>query len=417
MLRKLLIGDNTGIKYESLDVVIMRYRNLERDCFTNDNVAVLGKIKSIRNNRFVVIKDNTNFEIQLHLCFGYLERRSLILFKFLRKNDLIFAFGRIYVDKIGNVSIMVKRLKLIASCKVKNFDIGLMSVLRKFNNTFRKALVVSEIRRLLSNLSFTEVETPILISNEWTQLKAFKTYCNNKKTNLQLRVSPEFYLKRLVSMSICSGIFEIAKSFRNEGESCYHSIEFNLLELYSTKHDFFLMISFLDDLFLQLGYIFNVNIPISSVLSLTEVIREETGFRTELINLTSAKLICSILSFNSNSETWAQTVVEIFNNIIKNIKGMRHVIWFPSEVSVFSKPKHLKSRFSFRFETYWNGIELVNAYEELNDVFLQKCRCDHINSVLLQCLNLGLTKVCGVGIGIDRLIMLMFRINSIKQIF
>ncbi|XXM93255.1 MAG: amino acid--tRNA ligase-related protein [Candidatus Hodgkinia cicadicola] len=381
---------------------------LKSSSYTNDTASVSARITSIRHNRFIVVRDYTNFSIQLHVCEGYSPRKCVLLAKLLRAGDLVNAFGAIYKDKRGNASILVRALELCSKCdRSKWVKYGISQ--QRLRAVVRKTRVAQEIRRQLLRLGYTEVETPVLQSPEPSSVNPFVTRYDWRKQLLQLRVSPEFCLKSCMCAGECKGIFEFAKSFRNEGESAFHLREFNLLELYCVDLSWNACLNWLKSLLMRLCIVFNTPQPNQRVLSYCELIRERTGYRLELTDADNVLNLVRALGLEVKRLRWAELVSVLFESLVSSTRELLYVLWYPVDCSPFAQAKWSGSRFALRLEVYWDGVELVNACIELSCFAEQLKRCGaQISATLSESLAHGLGYVFGLGIGVDRLSALLF---------
>ncbi|ATY93546.1 Lysine-tRNA ligase [Candidatus Hodgkinia cicadicola] len=395
--------------------VNVMYAALKPNSYTNDTLCVYARVLTIRNNRFVVVRDYTNSMLQLHVCEGYTLRKSSLAMRWLRAGDLVSASGIVYKDKQNNVSILAKSMLLVSKCD-RNKLISYSLKRERMCSVALKVNVVWELRRRLLRLGYVEVETPILHSLEPTSVNPFVTRYDWRKSLLQLRVSPEFFLKSYMCADVHRGVFEFAKSFRNEGGSVYHLREFSLLELYCVDLSWEDCLSWLKSLFNCLCTVFNRNQPSQQVFSYCELIRVCTGYRVELVGADDAIRLVRLLGISAECYTWAAAAAALFDSLIVNTNNILYVLWYPVEFSPFSRAKWRGSRFSFRFEVYWNGVEIVNACVELSDFIEQSKRCNQISNTLLESLSYGLGYVLGLGIGVDRLAALLFNKSSLAAI-
>ncbi|XXN13726.1 MAG: amino acid--tRNA ligase-related protein [Candidatus Hodgkinia cicadicola] len=381
---------------------------LKPNSYTNDIVSVSARIISIRNDRFVVVSDHTNQALQLHVCEAYSPRKCLLLIKLLRVGDQVCASGAVYKDKLGNVSILVRTLKLISKC-ISTKLMARNLKLRRAHSIFLKACIVRELRRQLTRLGYIELETPILQPLEPSSVNPFVTRHDWRKQALQLRISPEFCLKNYMCVSECKGVFEFAKSFRNEGGSAFHLREFTLLEVYCTNLSWSACLNWLNLLFERLCGLFNRPKPKQRTLSYCELIREQTGYRLELATADVVLELVNKLGLKAEGLRWAEGLSCLFEALVTNMCELVHVTWYPVACSPFARAKWRNSRFAYRFETYWHGVELVNGCVELSCLAEQLKRCDgQLSATLLESLSYGLGYVLGLGIGVDRLTALLF---------
>ncbi|XXM90078.1 amino acid--tRNA ligase-related protein [Candidatus Hodgkinia cicadicola] len=389
---------------------------IKPNSYTSDLVLVSARVLAVRNDRFIMVSDYTGASLQLHVCEGFAFRKSVMLLRLLKVGDLVRAFGFVYKDKQNNVSVLVKELVFVSKGDQDKWAIYENKRARARALVF-KSNVVRELRRRLLRLGYVELETPALHAIEPASVKPFITRYDWRKLLLQLRVSPEFYLKNYMCVSECRGVFEFAKSFRNEGESALHSREFSLLELYCFDLSWSDCLNWVKTLFLQLCLLFNRPQPKQRLVSCCELIREQTGYRFELIGANDVLRLVRLFKLNIQCLCWAKALLALFERLVVNTCELLYVLWYPVQCSLFSRAKWHGSRFACRFEVYWNGVELVNACLEINSYLEQLKRCNaQVSATLLESLSYGFGNVFGLGLGIDRLVMLLFNKPLISTI-
>ncbi len=215
----------------------------------------------------------------------------MLMVKQIRAGDVLSAKGYVYKDRLGNASLLVDSLGLVARFSRAKTGAGFVGEAASARLMLLKAAVVCELRRLLVRRGYAEIETPVLHSVDLanTNVKPFVTRYGLCEKLLQLRISPEFWLKNYMSLSVCLGVFEFAKSFRNEGGSLMHLMEFSLLEAYCLDLSFEAGLKWTIQVVDYLGRLFLGRSVLYRLVSFCEVIREATGYRVEMSSFLGAR--------------------------------------------------------------------------------------------------------------------------------
>ena len=312
-------------------------------------------------------------------------------------------------------------------------------------NTFlQRSKITTTIRDFLSEKGYLEVETPILQPIPGgAAARPFVTHHNALNTKLYLRIANELYLKRLIVGGF-EGVFEFAKDFRNEGMDRTHNPEFTVMELYVAYKDYFWMMETTETLLeriaqevhqhteIQVGtHKINFKAPYPRV-PILEAIKTHTGVDISQMNEEELRKTATELGIEVN-ETMGEgkLIDEIFGE-----KCEHHYIQptfitdYPKSMSPLTKEHRTHKNLTERFELMVNGKELANAYSELNDPIDQRERFESqlalsekgddeamfIDQDFLRALEYGMPPTSGIGIGIDRLVMLMTNNSSIQEV-
>ncbi len=308
-----------------------------------------------------------------------------------------------------------------------------------------RSRLLSLTRKWLEDKSFMEVETPVFHPIPGGALaKPFTTHHNALDIELYLRIAPELYLKRLVVGGF-EKVFEIARVFRNEGLSSRHNPEFTMLELYEAYADWEDIMKLAENLIEYLaieltgspvvsfdGKELNLSAPwkrIPMVELIREHINEEVSLETPIENLQS---LCNKLDIEFESEYGAgKLILEIYEKTVEpNLWDPCFVTEYPKEVSPLSRDHREKSGFTERFEGIVAGREILNGFSELVDPEEQMDRFKEqiqksesgdeeamgLDSDYVRALEFGLPPTGGIGIGIDRLVMLLADVQTIRDV-
>lgn len=308
----------------------------------------------------------------------------------------------------------------------------------------KRAKVIKTMRRVLDDAGYTEVETPILQPIPGgASARPFITHHNSLDIDLYLRIATELYLKRLIVGGF-EGVYEIGKNFRNEGMDKSHNPEFTCMELYVQYKDYNWMMSFTESLLEKIcvavngkpetmvdGQIIKFKAPFRR-LPLLQAIKEQTGFDLTGKEEVEIREICKKLELEvDDSMGKGKLIDEIFGEFCEGkFIQPTFIIDYPIEMSPLTKRHRENPSLTERFELMVNGKELANAYSELNDPLDQEERFQEqlrlsekgddeamfIDQDFLRSLQYGMPPTSGIGIGIDRLVMLMTGQTQIQEV-
>ena len=310
---------------------------------------------------------------------------------------------------------------------------------------FRKrSKVVSTMRQVLDEAGYTEVETPILQPIPGgASARPFITHHNSLDTDLYLRIATELYLKRLIVGGF-EGVYEIGKNFRNEGMDRNHNPEFTCMELYVQYKDYNWMMNFTEQLLERIcvavngtpetvidGKTISFKAPYRR-LPILEAIKEKTGHDLNGKSEEEIREVCKQLGLEIDDTMGKRKLIdEIFGEFCEGTFIQPTFITdYPVEMSPLTKKHRTNPALTERFELMVNGKELANAYSELNDPIDQEERFQEqlrlsekgddeamfIDQDFLRALQYGMPPTSGIGIGIDRLVMLMTGQTQIQEV-
>ena len=308
----------------------------------------------------------------------------------------------------------------------------------------QRATVIRTIRRVLDEAGYTEVETPTLQNIAGgASAKPFITHFNALDTDMYLRIATELYLKRLIVGGF-EGVYEIGKNFRNEGMDRNHNPEFTCMELYVQYKDYNWMMAFTEKLLETVciavngkpereidGNIISFKAPYRR-LPILEAIKEKTGYDLTGMDEAQIREVCQKLNMEIDDTMGKGKLIdEIFGEFCEGTFIQPTFITdYPVEMSPLTKMHRSKPGLTERFELMVNGKELANAYSELNDPIDQEERFKEqmrladkgddeamiIDQDFLRALQYGMPPTSGIGIGIDRLVMLMTGKTYIQEV-
>ena len=443
-----------GGKFQRTHSIKELIDNFEQLSDSKKEVIVSGRIMLMRRHgkaSFADLRDETG-KIQIYVKFDTVGEKGVQIFELLDIGDFLGVKGPLFKTKTGEMSVLVKDLTLLSKSlrplpekwhglkdieiryRRRYLDLIFNEESRSVFHARRK--IISTVRSFLDGRGFREVETPILQPQAGgASGKPFSTKADALEMELFLRIAPELYLKRLLVGGM-EKIYEINKSFRNEGLSTQHNPEFTMLEVYTAYADYRDMMKLTEELIqevagnviggLKLTYggeeidlaspwkrvtfndamkeRFNVDIEKEGVESLKRKLKEEGVKlkggkvpRSQLINLLADLL-------TSGSPTF--------------------VTDYPVEFCPLAKRKTDAPGLTERFELFMGGFEIANAYSELNDPHEQRERFMEqvegeewrVDEDFVTALEYGMPPAAGLGIGIDRLVMLMTGCDSIRDV-
>ena len=308
----------------------------------------------------------------------------------------------------------------------------------------KRAKVVKTMRRVLDDAGYTEVETPTLQSIPGgASARPFITHFNALDIDMYMRIATELYLKRLIVGGF-EGVYEIGKNFRNEGMDRNHNPEFTCMELYVQYKDYNWMMSFTEKLLEEIciavngssetvvdGKTISFKAPYRR-LPILEAIKEKTGYDLEGMDEAQIREVCKKLNMEIDDTMGKGKLIdEIFGEFCEGtFIQPTFIIDYPVEMSPLTKMHRSKPGLTERFELMVNGKELANAYSELNDPIDQEARFKEqmrladkgddeamiIDQDFMRALEYGMPPTSGIGIGIDRLVMLMTGQTTIQEV-
>ena len=439
------------------------------------HVSVAGRIMSRRvmgKASFIELQDSKG-RIQVYITRDDIcpdedkEMYNTVFKRLLDLGDFIGIEGFVFRTQMGEISIHAKKLTVLAKSikplPIVKYKDGVAydsfedpelryrqryvdlivndGVKEKF---LKRATVIKTMRAVLDEAGYTEVETPILQSIPGgASARPFITHHNSLDMDLYLRIATELYLKRLIVGGF-EGVYEIGKNFRNEGMDKNHNPEFTCMELYVQYKDYNWMMSFTEKLLERIciavngcteteidGKTISFKAPYRR-LPILEAIKEKTGYDLEGKSEDEIRQVCKELNMEIDDTMGKGKLIdEIFGEFCEGTFIQPTFITdYPVEMSPLTKMHRSKPGLTERFELMVNGKELANAYSELNDPIDQEERFKDqlrlsekgddeamfIDQDFLKALQYGMPPTSGIGIGIDRLTMLMTGESFIQEV-
>ena len=465
--------------YPAAEYVVNAYSDDIKANFSDDEpqrqVSIAGRIMSRRimgKASFIELQDSKG-RVQVYvsrddLCPGDDKDLYNVVFKkLLDIGDFVGIEGFVFRTQMGEITVHAKSLKLLSKSlkplpivKVKDgkaydsFDDPELRYRQRYvdlivndgvKDTFlKRARVLETMRSVLNAAGYTEVETPTLQAIAGgASARPFITHFNALDIDMYMRIATELYLKRLIVGGF-EGVYEIGKNFRNEGMDRNHNPEFTCMELYVQYKDYNWMMSFTEQLLEKIciavngksegeidGKVITYKAPYRR-LPILDAIKEKTGYDLNGMDEAQIREVCGKLNMEIDDTMGKGKLIdEIFGEFCEGtFIQPTFIIDYPVEMSPLTKMHRSKPGLTERFELMVNGKELANAYSELNDPIDQEERFKEqmrladkgddeamiIDQDFLRALQYGMPPTSGIGIGIDRLVMLMTGHSTIQDV-
>jgi len=427
--------------------VVSEYAEVSKEELEDQKVKVYvpGRIISIRNMGravFFHIADS-QAKLQIYLREDHLGKKQFGLFSFLDIGDIIAVKGELFKTRTKELTVLAGSFTFLAKClhPLPEKWHGLQDVELRFRKrhldlivnrdtvkTFRlRSLMNAAIREYFNKRGYIEVETPMMHPIPGGALaKPFKTFHNALGMELYLRIAPELYLKRLTVGGL-DKVYEINRSFRNEGISSEHNPEFTMLEFYEAYCDYNDMMDRAEELInsLSLKLLGTEEITYGEHKIYSGIAPSRFENKKEIIEMAST------LAGKGTSLTYGKALDVIFDKYAKpNLIQPTFVTNPPKEISPLAKASQDNPDEAERFELIIAGMEIANAFSELTDPAEQKQRFEQqsearkqgdeeshvVDKDYVEALEYGLPPTGGQGIGIDRLIMIFADCKSIREV-
>jgi lysyl-tRNA synthetase class 2 len=475
-LRKLGIDPYPAEAYEITATASEILSNYESKPEAFQNISLAGRIMSRRimgSAAFVELQDSTG-RIQIYLKRDELcpdEDKTLyntVFKKLLDLGDFIGVKGYVFTTQTGEISVHVTEFKLLAkSLKplpiVKRDEEGNiydgftdpelryrqryvdLTVNPNFKQIFiNRSKVINTMRNYFNEQGWIEVETPILQPiHGGAAARPFTTHHNTLDMPLYLRIANELYLKRLIVAGF-DGVYEFGKMFRNEGMDRTHNPEYTAMEIYVAYKDYIWMMAMVESCLERIAITIHgtAEVPVGDnkinfagpyeKLTMYESIQKYTGI--DVSSMTEEELKDTCKSFNIEIDATmgrGKLIDELFSEKVEaNLIQPTYITDYPLEMTPLAKKHRSKEGLVERFELFVNGKEIANAYSELNDPIDQKERFEDqlklaargdseamvMDEDFVRALEYGMPPTSGLGVGIDRLVMLMTNQSTIQEV-
>jgi len=436
---------------------------LEPGTETDDEVKVAGRVLLLRRQgklTFATLRDGTG-QVQLFVSRAEIGDDNHAAFDELDLGDWVGVAGTVMTTRKGELSVKVRDFQLLAKAlrALPEKWHGLTDVDTRFrqryvdliaNDDARRVFavrfaIIATIRRLLTERGFVEVETPVLhVQAGGAAAKPFETYHNALDMNLVLRIALELHLKRLLVGGL-ERVFEIGRVFRNEGLGTRYNPEFTMLELYQAFADYTDMMTLTEELVAECARVAVGTTVIESEggrlelaapwprRPMIDLIEEHAGVKVHpAMPVSELEVVCDRLEV-PREPGWGpgKLVMEIYEKTVEpNLVGPVFVTDYPREVSPLARTHRDDPTLVERFEVVALGRELANAFSELNDPVDQLDRFEAqaklaaagdeeahgVDEDYVRALEFGLPPCGGLGIGIDRLVMLIAGVSTIREV-
>jgi lysyl-tRNA synthetase, class II len=420
-------------------------------------IRLAGRVQAIRGHgkaAFVDLSDG-RARIQLHLRRDRLDEKVWSMFKLLDLGDFLGIEGTLFRTRTDELTVAVEDAQLLSKglrplpekyhglsdreSRARQRYLDLLANPESRAEFEIRSRMVSEIRHFFENHGFIEVETPMMQPIAGGAIaRPFTTHHNALDLELYLRIAPELYLKRLIVGGF-ERVFELNRNFRNEGISTRHNPEFSMLEFYWAYADYELLMEFTEELITTVAErtvgALTLSWGAESIdlsrpwrrLSLREAILEHSDLSERDLGdragmeAAARRLGVERIEERSNGKLLA----ELFEvTAEERLIDPTFIIDFPRDISPLAKSRPDNPEVVERFELFMGGLELANAYTELNDPIEQRRRLEEqaertggiVDEDFLLSLEHGMPPTGGEGIGIDRLVMLLTNRSSIRDV-
>ena len=436
------------------------------DSLEGSIVTVAGRIMSKRGQGKVVFSDiyDRDGRIQLFIKIDEVGEEALKSYKTYDLGDWVVATGEVFKTKTGEVSVKVKNFELICKSlkplpekwhglkdpdlRYRQREVDMISNPEVKQNFIKRAAILRGIREFLDNRGFIEVETPMLSPIAGgASARPFITHHNTLDIDMYLRIAPELYLKRAIVAGL-EKVYDMGRTFRNEGMSVRHNPEFTMIELYEAFADYNDMMEITENMIAHVCEKVNGSTKVMYQgteidfappwrrITMVDAVKEHTGIDFNKIGSDEeAQAIAKEKNLEFKKNLSHVTKGEVLNALYEEYCE-QHMIQptficdYPVEISPLTKKKRGDEMFTERFEGFVFGREICNAYSELNDPIVQRERFKQqekerelgddeaymIDEEFMSALETGMPPTGGLGIGIDRVIMFLTDSASIRDV-
>jgi len=428
-----------------------------------DEAAVAGRIMAVRSHGKTIFANlhDVKGHIQLYFRKDRFDEASFNCLKKVDIGDILGVRGKVFRTKTGELTISVEHFEVLTKSlhpmpekwhglkdvevRYRQRYLDLITNEEARDKLIKRSVIISSIRHYLDSLGFIEVETPCMTSLAGgATARPFMTHHNALDTDLYLRIATELYLKRCIVGGL-EKVYEIGRIFRNEGISTKHNPEFTMLELYEAYSDYEGMMEISEQIIAHAceglgmdpevpyqGEVLNLKPPYPK-LTMDEALQKHGGPSLgELRDFSKAKAIAKELDIPfDRMENLGHLIDKVFEAKVEpHLVQPVFITDYPIELSPLAKKKKEDPLLTYRFELFIAHNEIANAFSELNDPldqrerFLYQLRLKEtgdqeahpLDEDFLCALEYGMPPTGGIGIGIDRLVMLLTDSSSIRDV-
>ena len=449
-------------RFQRTHSIAMLKENEEQISASESQVAIAGRVMSLRKHghtAFGNIKDNTD-TIQFYIRDDEVEEAEFEVFKLVDIGDIIGLWGGLFRTKTGELTLRVKKLEMLSKSlrPLPEKWHGLQNKELRYRRRYldlivnddvmdvfiKRSKIMETMRQFLLSHHFLEVETPILQPiYGGAAARPFITHHNALDIDLYLRIADELYLKRLVVGGM-ERVFEFSRDFRNEGMDKSHNPEFTMMECYAAYWDYNDMMGFVEEMISQISttVLGDTKIiyqgqqidlaPPWNRLKFFDAIYEKLGKDIRGLNEGELKGIADEKGLDTEGVKGNAALIDLlFSELVEpGLVQPTFIMDYPIEISPLAKAHRSEEGLVERFEPFVAGMEIGNAFSELNDPLDQRARFEEqtrmraegadethpIDEDYLRALEHGLPPTGGLGIGIDRLVMLLADSPSIRDV-
>ena len=432
--------------------------------FEGKEYTLAGKLMTIRlhgKTAFADLQDSTG-RLQIYIRKDAIGEEDFSLFQhFIDLGDIIWVKGVSFVTQMGQTSLKVSEFTLLSKCLYplpEKFH-GIADIEIRYRQRYldlltnqesrikfvKRSALIRALRTYLDGHGFMEVETPMLHPIPGgAAAKPFITHHNALNSDFYLRIAPELYLKRLVVGGF-DRVYEINRNFRNEGISTRHNPEFTMVEFYMAYHDYLFIMDFVEKMIQTIIASANESLRIPfgdnfidfgvpfKKLSVKKAVMEYGNYTEQDLSVESIDKVLheQAITLTNKDASLGQKIFTLFEKVVESqLIQPTFITEFPIEISPLAKRDENNPMCAARFELFIGGMEIANGFNELNDPFDQAERfkdqlkahaagddeAHHYDADYILALEYGLPPTVGVGIGIDRLVMLATHTTSIKDV-
>jgi len=439
-----------------------KYAGIEPDTLTGDIITVAGRVFSSRNSGMFMDIHDASGKVQIFSHKDTTPQEARDLLPLIDMGDIIGVTGEVRRTKRGELTVNAHEITMLTKSLLPMPEKwhGLSDIEQRYRKRHldiltnedsklrfqQRSKIISGIRRFMEDDGFMEIETPMLHSvYGGATAEPFKTHHNTLKLDMYLRIAPELYLKRALVSGLTDKVFEVNRNFRNEGVSTRHNPEFTMLECYWAYADYEDIMGLVERLFESLAMSIHGSTEITygdkelsfkgpfKRVAMPDAVKDATGIDFRAIDTDEeARAAAKAAGFEIEDDwTWGECLAFIFEEKVEStLIQPSHVTHFPKDISPFAKEVPGEPRLVERFETYCNAWELGNAFSELNDPEEQRKRMveqleqahargemeKQLDDEFLDAIDQGMPPAGGLGIGVDRLIMLLTNAPSIRDV-